>query len=81
MDLENIHTYIPFIVGYVIVYLIQHNIFVKPEQLEKAHREILSEVEKKYSTKTDTQNLKDDITDMRSKIDKIYDKLIGGGGT
>lgn len=80
MDLENIHTYIPFIVGYVVVYLIQHNIFVKPEQLEKVHREILSEVEKKYSTKVDTQNLKDDITDMRGKIDKIYDKLIGGGG-
>lgn len=78
MNLEDIHTYIPFIAGYLVLYLIQHNVFVKPEQLEKAHREILEEVESKYSTKTDTQNLKDDITDMRGKIDKIYDKLIGG---
>lgn len=78
MDLENIHTYIPFIIGYVIVYLIQNNIFVKPEQLEKVHREILSEVEKKYATKTDAQYLKEDFADMRDKIDKIYDKLIGG---
>lgn len=78
MNLENITGYIPFIVGYFVLYLAQHHIFVKPEELEKAHREILNEIEFKYATKADTKNLKEDITDMRSKIDKIYDKLIGG---
>lgn len=78
MDLGSITTYIPFIIGYIALYLMQHHVFVKPEELEKAHREILNEIELKYATKADTQNLKEDITDMRNKIDKIYDKLIGG---
>ncbi len=78
MDLDSITTYIPFVIGYVVIYIMQQHIFVKPEELEKAHREILNEIDLKYATKSDTKNLKEDFTDMRRKIDKIYDKLIGG---
>jgi len=78
VNLENITTYIPFVIGYIVLYIMQQNIFVKPEQLERVHREILGEIEKKYTTKEVSENLKEDITDMKNKIDRIYDKLIGG---
>lgn len=77
-------TYAPYIV-IVVAYLIQNNVFVKPEQLEKKHREILQDIEEKYATKSDLNNTKDDteelkdkIDRMEDKIDKMYNKLFGG---
>lgn len=78
MDLENITTYIPFVIGYAVLYLMQHNIFVKPVELGQLHLQILEEVEQKYATKENSEHLKESLSDMQDKIDKIYDKLIGG---
>ena len=76
--------YAPYIV-IVIAYLVQNNIFVKPEQLEKKHREILQDIEEKYATKSDLKNTSDDTEEMKEKIDrledkidKMYNKLFGG---
>jgi len=55
----------------------QFKIFVTPEQLERKHREILEDCEKKYTTQAETQNLEEKLDDMQHKIDMIYDKLIG----
>ena len=58
-------------------FLWQYKIFVTPEQLEKKHREILEDCEKKYTTQAETRNLEEKLDDMQHKIDLIYEKLIG----
>ncbi len=77
MEIEVIREYIPFIATCVLLYLLQMNVFVRTEKLEKVHREILDEVEKKYATKETSEHFRTQISDIQIKIDKIYDKLIG----
>ena len=55
----------------------QYKVFVTPEELERKHREILEDVDRKYTTKTEARNLEEKLDDMQKKIDMIYDKLIG----
>lgn len=77
MDLSVVEHYAPIIL-IVLWFAYQQHCFVTPEQLEKTHREILNEIEKKYATKSDSENIKTSMNDIKTKIDKIYDKLIGG---
>jgi len=58
------------------VFLIQQRIVVTPEQLERKHREILKDVEDKFVTIHSFKDLKDQFSDMKEKIDKIYDCII-----
>lgn len=67
--------YAPIIVV-IVVFLIQERIFVTPEQLEKKHREIIKDVEKRFATIDSCEDLKGQIFEMKEKIDKIYDCLI-----
>lgn len=67
--------YAPVIVV-VLMFLLQQKIVVTPEQLEKKHREILAEVEKRFTLKNSFEDLKGQFTEMKDKIDKIYDCLI-----
>ena len=46
------------------------------EQLEKKHREIIKDVEKRYATLNSLEDLKEQFCDMKDKIDKIYDCLM-----
>lgn len=68
--------YAPIIIV-VLVFLVQQRLVVTPEQLEKKHREILEDVDKKYTTKEASLSFQQQIDDMQDKIDKIYDKVIG----
>lgn len=67
--------YAPAILA-VLFFLIQLKIFVTPDALERKHREILMDAEKKFATLSMLQSLNDQFNDMKSKIDKIYDHLI-----
>ena len=67
--------YAPILVV-VLIFLINERIVVTPEQLEKKHREILREIEKRFTTINSFDGLKSQFTDMKDKIDKIYDCLI-----
>ena len=67
--------YAPVIVV-VLMFLLQQKIVVTPEQLEKKHREILSEIEKRFTHKNSFEDLKSQFSEMKDKIDKIYDCLI-----
>ena len=67
--------YAPVIVV-VLMFLLQERIVVTPEQMEKKHREILQEVEKRFATINSFEDLKGQFTEMKEKIDKIYDCLI-----
>lgn len=73
--MEQFVYYAPIIVV-VIVFLIQERIVVTPEQLEKKHREIIRDVEKRFATLNSLEDLKDQFFEMKDKIDKIYDCLI-----
>lgn len=69
--------YSPVIVV-VICFLIQQKIVVTPEQLEKKHREIIKDTESKFVTIDSYHELKSNFSEMKEKIDKIYDCLIMG---
>jgi len=67
--------YSPVIVA-VVIFLVQQRIVVTPEELERKHRQILQEIEAKFVTLNSYENLKSQFTEMKEKIDKIYDCLI-----
>lgn len=66
----------PIIIA-LMIFFIQHRVFVTPEQLEKKHREIIESVENKFVSLKTFNDLKEQVIDMKDKIDKIYDCLIG----
>lgn len=73
--MENLITYAPIIVV-VLAFLIQEKIFVTPEQLERKHREIIKDVERRFATIDSCEDLRSQLSEMKDKIDKIYDCLI-----
>ena len=77
MDKEIFYKYAPVFLM-CIALIFQYNLFVTPEKLEQTHREILSEVSQVYITKTEFGILKEQLSAITKKIDKIYDTLING---
>lgn len=73
--MEKFFEYAPLILV-IIMFCINYKIFVNPVDLEKKHREILEDIDKKYATKTIVDELKSQIHDMAYKVDKIYNILI-----
>jgi len=57
----------------IIVFLIQQRIVVTPEELERKHREILEDIEKKFVPLHSYEDLKSQFSEIKDKIDKIYD--------
>lgn len=57
---------------------IQYNLFATPKDLAELHKGIMQEIDNRYATKSDTSFLREQVNDMKNKIDKIYDKVIGG---
>ena len=73
--MEKIFEYAPIILV-IIMFCINYRVFVNPVDLEKKHREILSDIDNKYASKTTGDELKSQFHDMAEKIDKIYNILI-----
>ena len=73
--MEKIIEYSPIIIV-VLMFFVQQRLFVTPEQLEKKHREIIEEIEEKFVTIYSFIDLKDQFSEVKDKIDKIYDLLI-----
>lgn len=73
--MEQFICYAPVIVV-VLIFLTHERIVVTPEQLEKKHREIIKDVEKRYATLNSLKDLKEQFCEMKDKIDKIYDCLM-----
>ena len=72
--MEKIIEYSPIIIV-VLMFFIQQRIFVTPEQLEKKHREIIEEIEEKFVTIHSFVDLKDQFSEVKDQIDKMYDLL------
>ena len=73
--MDKIIEYSPIIIV-ILMFFVQQKIFVTPEQLEKKHREIVEEIEEKFVTIHSFIDLKDQFTEVKDKIDKMYDLLI-----
>ncbi len=73
--MEKILEYSPIIIV-VLMFFVQQRLFVTPEQLEKKHREIIEEIEEKFVTIHSFHDLKEQFSEIKEKIDKIYDLLI-----
>ena len=73
--MEKFFEYAPIILV-IIMFCINYRVFVNPVDLEKKHREILSDIDNKYASKTTVNELKSQFHDMAEKIDKIYNILI-----
>lgn len=73
--MESLLHYSPIIIA-VMIFLIQQRIVVTPEQLEKKHREIIDDIEEKFVSIHSFNDLKDQFSEMKEKIDKIYDFII-----
>ncbi len=73
--MEKILEYSPIIIV-VLMFFVQQRLFVTPEQLEKKHREIIEEIEEKFVTIHSFIDLKDQFSEVKEKIDKMYDLLI-----
>ena len=73
--MEQVLQYSPIIIV-LMMFLIQHRIFVTPEQLEKKHREIIESVEEHFVSLHSYNELKEGVAEMKDKIDKIYDVVV-----
>lgn len=73
--MEKFIEYSPVIVV-ILMFFVQQKIFVTPEQLEKKHREIIDEIEEKFVSLNSFKDLKAQFSEVKDKIDKMYDLLI-----
>ncbi|MBP3923935.1 hypothetical protein J6E39_01670 [bacterium] len=73
--MEKMIIYSPILIA-VMVFLIQQRIVVTPEQLEKKHREIMEDIEEKFVTINSYRDLKEQFSEIKDKIDKIYDAIV-----
>ena len=73
--MESLLHYSPVLIA-VMVFLIQQRIIVTPEQLEKKHREIIEDVEDKFVSIHSFIDFKEQFSEVKDKIDKIYDCVI-----
>lgn len=67
--------YAPLIIV-VIAYIYQNNVFVRPEQLERMHRQIIDEIENKLRDKyVEVNAYKEFQSHMYSELEKISSSL------
>ena len=65
--IQNIEHFAPYIV-ILLMFIWQNNIFVRPEQLEKKHREILESIKDKY---VEVNAYKEFQNHIYSKLDEL----------
>lgn len=81
MNIEQLQNFTPYIV-ILLMFIWQNNIFVRPEQLEKKHREILADVKKDFvelnayrefqsHVLKEIEGIKDDINENISELKEI----------
>ena len=73
--MEKYIEYAPYII-IVIGFLIQYKIFVTPEQMREELEKKLDKYVLKETNDITINQLKDDMAEIKEKIDKIYDKIM-----
>jgi hypothetical protein len=76
---DKVIEYAPILIV-VLVFLIQQRIIVTPEQLEKKHREILEDADKKYVSlpayKVFCEQVVSDINEVKAGVNEIKEYLM-----
>lgn len=75
MDYTTLIEFAPVII-IIFMFFVQNRLFVTPEQLEKRHRDILHEIETRYAPLFTVNELKEQFSEIKVKIDKIYEYFI-----
>lgn len=70
MNIEAIEQYAPWVLVILII-IWQNGIFVRPEQLEKKHREILQDIKEKY---VEINAYKEFQNHIYSKLDELAEQ-------
>lgn len=86
MDYTKIEQYAPYII-FILLFVWQNNIFVRPDQLEKKHREILDDVDARLkgsyvelnAYKEFQSHVLKELEDVNRGINEVKDILIGRG--
>lgn len=60
----------------ILFFFLQNKFFVTPQELEKKHNAILKEIENRYMTICQANEMKEQLHEIKAKIDKIYDFFI-----
>lgn len=75
MEMDKWIEYAPLLIV-VIAYIYQNNVFVRPEQLERMHRQILDEIENKIRDRyVEVNAYKEFQSHMYSELEKISSSL------
>ena len=79
---EKIIEFAPFIIV-ILMFVWQNNVFVRPEQLEKKHREILDDMKKNFvelnAYKEFQSHVLRELEDVNKCINEVKDILINRG--
>lgn len=71
----NIIEFAPIVI-LILIFFLQNKFFVTPQELEKKHNAILKDVENRYMTIFSANEMKEQLHEIKAKIDKIYDFFI-----
>lgn len=71
----NIIEFAPILI-IILIFLLQNKFFVTPQELEKKHNAILKDIETRYMTISSANEMKEQLHEIKAKIDKIYDFFI-----
>ena len=76
--MENMELFVEYspVIMLVLLCVMQFRIFVTPEILKKKHREIIAEVESRFTVIDSVIDLKEQISEIKEKIDKIYNYFL-----
>ena len=77
-NINKIVEYAPIIIV-ILMFIWQNNVFVRPEQLEKKHREILEDTERKFVTWSAFNLFKEQLSKIEENVSEIRNHIIEGG--
>lgn len=79
--MENFDKLVEFapVIVVILCFIWQNNLFVKPEQLEKKHREILEDTERKFVTWSAFNSFKEQVDKIEQNVVEIRNHIIEGG--
>ena len=74
MDYDKVIEFAPYIIV-ILIFFFQNNVFVRPEALEKKHREILDDIKNKY---VEINAYKEFQNHIYSKLEELKELIIKG---
>ena len=76
--MENLDKFVDFapLIVVILMFIWQNNLFVKPEALEKKHREILEDTEKKFVTWTAFNAFKEQVNKIDQNVEMLCEYVM-----